>query len=122
MISLHSNDPTHTPEAYVHAGYEFEAQEKFSEGAISGPLTDTLDGRLSFRVSNQHGWMTNDATPVAFPNVLGIPFPNGNAPITTVTGDPKGPAGSDVALRVGPTLDAVQQFRCDAENHRKRDE
>jgi iron complex outermembrane receptor protein len=110
VISLHSVDPTNTPEAYVHAGYEFEAQEKFSEGAISGPLTDTLDGRLSFRVSDQHGWMKNDATPVAFPNVLGIPFPNGNAPITSVTGDPKGPAGSDVAVRVGLHWTPIEHF------------
>ena len=101
VISLHSNDPTSTPEAYVHAGYEFEAQEKFSEGAISGPITDTLDGRLSFRASGQEGWMKNSATPVAYPNVLDIPFPNNNAPITTSPGDPRGPGGSDVAFRIG---------------------
>jgi iron complex outermembrane receptor protein len=110
VISLHSADPTSTPEAYLHAGYEFEAREKFGEGAISGPITDTLEGRLSFRVSDQEGWMRNDAYSVPYPNVLSIPFPNGNAPIATVPADPRGPDGSDVAVRVGLHWTPIDSF------------
>jgi len=110
VISLHTADPTSAPEAYLHAGYEFEAREKFGEGAISGRITDTLDGRISFRASSQEGWMLNNATPVAFPNVLGIPFPNGNAPVTSSPGDPRGPDGSDIAVRVGLHWSPIDNF------------
>jgi iron complex outermembrane recepter protein len=100
VISIHSADPTNTFESYVHAGYEFEQKQKFGEGAISGPINDTLQARVAFRASGQEGWMKNDATSVAYPNVVGVPFPDDNAPVSTVPGDRRGPGGSDVAARV----------------------
>jgi len=68
VISIHSADPTDTFEGYLIAGYEFEARQKFSEGAISGPLNDTLKARLAFRVSDMRGWVKNIA--VARPGIL----------------------------------------------------
>jgi outer membrane receptor protein involved in Fe transport len=100
VISIHSADPTPTFEAYVRGGYEFNAREKFGEGAVSGPITDTLQGRIAMRVSGSDGWMKNVATSVPYPNLLGIPFPNNNAPVFTVPGDSRAPGGTDVALRL----------------------
>ncbi len=109
VISIHSAEPTNTVEGYLHAGYEVEAREKFGEGAISVPLTDTLSTRLAFRVSGMEGWMKNDATSVAYPQVLPIPFPNGEA-VNTVPGDPRGPDGSDVAVRFSMKWDPTDHF------------
>ena len=64
VVSLRSADPTNELEAYVTPGYEFEADERFVEGAVSGPVTDTLKARLAFRGSSMNGWIRNVATPV----------------------------------------------------------
>ena len=69
VVSVTSAAPTRTLEGYVRAGYEFEAREKFIEGAISGPLGETLSGRLAFRGSDMRGWMKNVAQ--SLPNPLG---------------------------------------------------
>lgn len=69
IISLRSAEPTDRPDAMVRAGYEFEAAERFTEGFISGPLTDTLKARLAVRYSNMDGWIDNiipAGTPGAF--------------------------------------------------------
>lgn len=63
VISLKSADPTDTFEGYATAGYEIEAEERILEGAISGPLTDTLKARLAFRGSSMDGWLKNVAQP-----------------------------------------------------------
>ena len=65
VISLNSANPTDTFEAYVTPGYEFEAEQNFVEGAVSGPLTDTLKARVAFRGSEMDGWLENVAEPVA---------------------------------------------------------
>lgn len=64
VISLTSADPTDKFEGYVTPGYEFEADQRFIEGAVSGPLTDTLKARLAFRGSEMDGWVKNVAVPV----------------------------------------------------------
>ena len=100
VISIHSADPTNHFEGYIRGGYEFEAREKFGEGAISGPITDNLLGRIAFRASGMDGWEKNVATSVAFPNLLGIPLPGGVASIATVPGDSRAPGGTDFAARL----------------------
>jgi outer membrane receptor protein involved in Fe transport len=62
VISISSANPTDRFEGYLTAGYEFEAHQKYSEGAVSGPLTDALKARLAFRVSDMRGWIKNVAT------------------------------------------------------------
>lgn len=64
VISLRSADPTDVFEGYITAGYEFDAKQKILEGAISGPLTETLKGRLALRGSEMDGWIRNHAQPV----------------------------------------------------------
>lgn len=76
VLSLSSNGPTDEFTSYLRAGYEFDAEEKTLEGAISGPLTDTLRGRVALRRSEMEGWMDNVATSVPNP-FAGIP---GNSP------------------------------------------
>lgn len=64
VISLNSANPTEAFEGYVTPGYEFEAEQRFIEGAVSGPLTDTLKARVAFRGSEMEGWMKNVSVPV----------------------------------------------------------
>jgi len=68
VISLNSNGATKELEAYAQDGYEFNADQRFTEGAISGPITDTLGIRIAARASNMDGYITNDAEPVANPS------------------------------------------------------
>src|SRR5579871_2476052 len=64
VISLQSADPTDRFEGYITGGYEFNARETYSEGAISGPLSDTLKARFAYRVDHMDGWMRNVAPTV----------------------------------------------------------
>lgn len=61
LISVVTNNPTDEFEAGLKAGYGFEAQEKYGEGFISGPLTEGLRARLAFRASDSEGAYTNTA-------------------------------------------------------------
>jgi iron complex outermembrane receptor protein len=59
VISIRSADPTSTPEIIARAGYEFEAREKRGELIVSGPIVDTLKGRLAFMYTDQDGFFRN---------------------------------------------------------------
>jgi iron complex outermembrane receptor protein len=72
VISLHSADPTSKFEASVKAGYEFVASEIFSEGVVSGPISDTLKARFAYRVSYMDGWVKDIAGPTEDPLVPGV--------------------------------------------------
>ena len=61
LIAVTTNNPRDVFEAGFKAGYGFEAQEKYGEGYISGPLTDGLRARLAFRISDSEGAFTNTA-------------------------------------------------------------
>ena len=63
VIALQTAGPTRYFEAYVKAGYEFNAAERYVDAAISGPLTDALSARLAVHASQQDGWMRNDSGP-----------------------------------------------------------
>jgi iron complex outermembrane receptor protein len=56
VVSIRTADPTNTPEIIARAGYEFEAGEKRFELIASGPITDTLKGRISGYVDKQNGY------------------------------------------------------------------
>jgi iron complex outermembrane recepter protein len=75
VISLHSADPTRTLEGYTDGGYEFEAREWFADGAISGPISDTLSARLAFRADGMRGWIDRTSEPIADPFYGGITAP-----------------------------------------------
>lgn len=108
VIVLRSNDPTDHFEGYLTGGYEFVAKERYAEGAVSGPLTDTLKARLAFRVDQMDGWIKNVAGPVQ-------DFVN---PSVTDPGAIQGntsPAGHDYAARLTlqwtPTNDFDAKFK-----------
>lgn len=61
LISVVSKNPTDEFEASGKIGYGFEAKERYGEGVISGPIIDTLKGRLAFRVSDSDGAFENSA-------------------------------------------------------------
>lgn len=66
VISLQSADPTDSFEGYATLGYEFETDQKYVEGAISGPLSDTFKARLAVRGSEREGWLRNVAPSVPY--------------------------------------------------------
>ena len=61
LIAVSTNNPRDVFEAGFKAGYGFEAQEKYGEGFISGPIAEGLRARLAFRVSDSEGAFTNTA-------------------------------------------------------------
>lgn len=61
LISISTNSPTDTFEGGVKAGYGFEAEEKYAEAFVSGPLSDTLRARIAGRYSDSEGSFTNTA-------------------------------------------------------------
>lgn len=75
VISLRSAGPTADFEGYARAGYEFKADERFFEGAISGPLADTLGFRVAVRGSKMDGYIRNVAGPLAVPSDPTHPSP-----------------------------------------------
>lgn len=61
VVHLKSNRPTQEFEAYVKAGAgDYGSYDV--EGAVSGPLTDSVSGRLSIRGELFDGYYTNTAT------------------------------------------------------------
>ncbi|KHK90286.1 TonB-dependent receptor [Novosphingobium malaysiense] len=102
VISINSADPTSTFEAYAKAGYEFTADQYYTESAISGPLTDTLSGRVALRTSTQKGWTRNYAPVV--PDIFG-------AATTTTGAIPKRmPASDELAARVSLLWEPSDSF------------
>jgi iron complex outermembrane recepter protein len=67
VISLNSFGATADLEVYAQQGYEFNADQRITEGAISGPITDTLGVRVAVRASDMDGYITNEAEPLANP-------------------------------------------------------
>ena len=61
LISVVSKGPTDEFEILGKVGYGFEAKEKYGEGVISGPITETLKGRFAFRASDSDGAFENSA-------------------------------------------------------------
>ena len=62
VISLRTADPTDAFELSGSLGYEAEARTRRGELIVSGPLTDTLKGRLAGAYTASQGFYYNDAT------------------------------------------------------------
>ena len=58
-LSVFSARPTDSFEGYVRGGYEWENEGWYVNGAVSGPITDTLRGRLAGEYKESDGWMSN---------------------------------------------------------------
>jgi iron complex outermembrane receptor protein len=78
IISLLSNDPTRDPSASLRVGYELEADQRFIEGVVSGPLSETVAGRLVAYYSKEDGYFRNIAPPVPG-RTVGAGAPSNNA-------------------------------------------
>ncbi len=61
LIAITSNGPGDHFEAGIKAGYGFKALDKYTEGYISGPVTDRFGARLAARYSNSEGAFKNTA-------------------------------------------------------------
>lgn len=61
-ISIVSAGPTATPEAQVTGLYDFERRGYDLSGYVSGPLSDSLSGRLAVKFADEDGWLKNQAT------------------------------------------------------------
>ena len=64
VISFSSADPGDELEMSVRTGYEFEAEEIYAEAVISGPISDTVRGRLVVFGSSMDGWADNTAVDI----------------------------------------------------------
>jgi len=59
-INIITRNPTEEFGGYVKAGYEFDAaNEWYTEGVVSGALSDTFKARAAIRFSDSDGWGTN---------------------------------------------------------------
>jgi len=67
VISITSANPTSDFSAMLRVGYEFEAEEKYVEGYVSGPISDSLLFRAAGKFSDVNGWIKNVATPIFNP-------------------------------------------------------
>ncbi|MGR9089877.1 MAG: TonB-dependent receptor [Gammaproteobacteria bacterium] len=58
MVNIRTNDPTETLSGYLESGYaNFDTW--FAGGAISGPLSETLSGRIAVRQNQSDGFIDN---------------------------------------------------------------
>lgn len=68
LISIRSNNPGDRFEAMFKAGYGFEAQNKYAEAMVSGPLSDTLGARVAVRWNDARGSLINSGGPATDPS------------------------------------------------------
>lgn len=92
VVSVNSADPTSDFSGYVRGGYEFVADERYVEGAVSTALTDALSVRAAGRYSKMDGWLRNVAVARANPLVPAIPIPGAS--------HPRDPGGEDIGARL----------------------
>lgn len=79
VISVKTAGPTKDFQGYARGGYEFEANERYVEGAVGGPISDTLGFRLAGRASKLDGWIVNTAPDRANPLEPQFPLNAGNS-------------------------------------------
>lgn len=63
VVSLTSVSPGDSLEGFLRSGYEFEAHERFVEGALSVPFSPALRARLAVRATKMDGFVENVAPP-----------------------------------------------------------
>lgn len=94
VVSIKSAEPTRELSGYIRAGYEFTADTKQVESAISGPLGDALGARVAFFYSDSKGYITNTDT-AGVPDVIRTAA-QGGSPLV-----PPAPARLGAERRVG---------------------
>lgn len=66
VVSMRTADPTDEFELIARAGYEFEGDEGRGELIVSGPLGETLKGRLAGMYAAGKGYFVNNAVAAGF--------------------------------------------------------
>lgn len=61
LINITTKNPTSDFEAGIKGAYGFEGKEWYGEGYVSGPIGDTLRGRIAFRANDSQGVFINTA-------------------------------------------------------------
>ncbi len=61
-LNIVTAQPTTSFEGYLTGTYEFENQEYIAEGAVSGPITDTVRARVAARWRDTDGYVRNLTT------------------------------------------------------------
>lgn len=61
-LAVHTTKPTDTFEGSLSASYEFEHDSYEVTGLVSGPLSDTLFGRIAIKDSSRGAYMDNGTT------------------------------------------------------------
>ena len=69
VLSIRTADPGDEFEAQLKTGYEFEGEEYFVQGMVSGPISDTAAGRLVVRYTETDGLF--DVVTAPFPDAYG---------------------------------------------------
>lgn len=104
VISITTAGPTSSFEVGGRVGYEFVADEVSGEAHVSGPITDTLGGRIAIRSRSAQGWLYNNAQSAPNPFFpAALPVASGRLP-----GPPDRRVGDDetmgrVTLEFKPT-------------------
>jgi iron complex outermembrane receptor protein len=99
VISIITANPSRQFGGYARAGYEFEAERKFAEATVTGPLGAGFAFRLNGYIADQKGWFINTATPIG---TVAVPAALGGGSTTGVgarTGT--GPNETNYVLRAG---------------------
>lgn len=100
VISITTADPGDRLGGFARAGYEFVANERYAEGAIGGPITDTLKIRVAGRYAAMRGYIHNDAQPQAYPaSPAFAPWASTGATLPGAR-DRWGPKTQDIGLRM----------------------
>ena len=95
-IAVQTNDPGSKVEASLTGGYQFQAEEAYIQGYLSGPLNDKFGLRLAFSYHDQsQGYLKNTATEMPYNT------------FDTATGTPHSGATSTPPPYLGQAKDAL---------------
>jgi outer membrane receptor protein involved in Fe transport len=112
VISLTTAKPGDEFEAIGRAYYEFEAEEVRAEAILSGPITETLGGRVAIRWGKQYdGLFDNLSTPQAWSTVDVATGALGTA--TAPAGTDLTPGGEEFLVRATLSWDPSDSFSAD---------
>ncbi|KQM21052.1 TonB-dependent receptor [Novosphingobium sp. Leaf2] len=101
VISITTANPTDHLTAQIRSGYEFNAHKVYSEGYISGPISDTVGFRLAVRGSKDFGSLFDNRAGNIIYNTRDTPTAGTIAPNTAHVAPPSqsGPRERDILVR-----------------------
>lgn len=124
LISLTTADPTDEIEVIATLGYEFESDDNYLELIASGPLSDSVGGRLAIRHSDNNGYFDVRTVPsngdplIIAPDIDAFPIGEEKFVRGTLTYDPSDALSMRAKLTYnkgeidGGTVIASQRFSC----------